>query len=155
MTSAFRRVKDNNNKTGRQRKTCPFERELQALLGDRPIVEPVCLVASLPMTNEPGAGTSAGTSAENPDGGSPTAPPREKRSREDSASGESPKGLPRKKREREREDRLLAWLEATETRLEASRDKRLEKKLKAITELALRCHQEKMEMAEKYLAKKN
>ena len=138
MTAAFRRVKDNNNRSGRQRKTCPYEKELEDLLGDRPNVQPVCLAGSLPMTgNQPEMSNDAGTT----DDSSSSAVP-------------SPSGPPPKKRKESRGDRVLAWLEAADERHEKSKEKWRKQKLDKMTEVLMQCHKEKMEKLEQLLARR-
>ena len=111
MTAAFRRCKDNSQKSGRQRKTCPYEKELEDLLGDRPNVKPVCLVASLPTEesapkenrqNEPEAST---RSADSLAAASHSQPPRKKKCKET------------------RDDRLFAWLDEANKRSEEAKAK--------------------------------
>ena len=149
MTAAYRRAKDNNKKTGRQRKSCPFEKELDDLLGDRPNVQPVCLVASLTTptnTDEQVGGSSSAAEVE----GSPSGPS------EGPSSGSPPSGPRTKKRCREtREDRVLTWLEAHEKRAEAAAEQRHQRKVEKLTDVMLRCHREKMERLDQALAKMN
>ena len=59
ISKKFRDTKDHNNKSGSDRKTCPFYEQLQELLGDRPKVVPRTTVSStqgLIYTCEKGTG---------------------------------------------------------------------------------------------------
>ena len=44
LKTKYREVKDNNDKTGRERKTCKFYRELDEILGHRPASAPSALL---------------------------------------------------------------------------------------------------------------
>ena len=46
ITKKFRDTKDHNNKSGSDRKTCPFYERMEELLGDRPKVVPRTTVSS-------------------------------------------------------------------------------------------------------------
>ena len=145
LTAAYRRVKDNNNRSGRQKRTCPYEKELEDLLGDRPNVQPVCLVGSLAMPTTADSQHEGSIAAEVPGGSSSS-----------SSATPSPSGPPAKKRRREtREDRVLSWLEETRKQEAASREKWRKQKLETLTNVLLQCHKEKMEKLEQLLARKD
>ena len=44
LKAKYREIKDNNNKTGRGRKTCKFYKELDRILGHRPALVPSALL---------------------------------------------------------------------------------------------------------------
>ena len=56
LKQRYKKVQDNNNRSGNQRKTCPFCKELDSILGHRPITKPINLLESLDQEeteNEP------------------------------------------------------------------------------------------------------
>ena len=55
LKTKYREVKDNNNKTGRGRKSCKFFRELDEILGHRPASVPSSILdtGEFPSESEP------------------------------------------------------------------------------------------------------
>ena len=52
LKQRYKKIKDSNNRSGNKRRTCPFYKELDDILGDRPITNPPKLLDSMEAEEE-------------------------------------------------------------------------------------------------------
>ena len=140
LTLAFRKCEDHNNKSGNDRRECPFYKELSEVYGYRPNVRPYATASSSSLgdsTRRPK--TPEKSDEENNGGNSPS--PRKRHSNDAAGSSCTNKKTPKKPRlgsgERNRNE-CLTWLR------EYAEEKRREQE--AQREKAEQQHQEKMEL---------
>ena len=111
LEEKFKKTKEQNNKTGNNRKECDFQDELSEFFGDNPKIIPLATVASLPAdgnsTDEDGEDLQAESSSDP----APSKPKKKKRRSKSSASEMIDILVEFKEEKRKEEEKKVAIIE--------------------------------------------
>ena len=138
LVAAYKRVLENNGRSGRGRQTCAYEEELRNIVGGDPNIKPRVVMGNLQLPNLSEA--SGSSAAASPSTGSKRSDGEETTVDNGSDASPSPRARPPAKKRRDagtKADRFLQHLQEVEARREQRHQERLE--------LAREMHHERME----------